>query len=328
MEKIIKEEVYKCSKCGLCQSVCPIYIATKNESYLTRGKCIILNNHFNNKLKLSKKFIKNLDVCLNCNLCKDFCPSNINMFEINTILKNKYDKKIIPFSFIYKIILNFYRIFNIKRNYKLQNKSSQNSIIYFEGCYNKYIDKSDKNASLELIEKLNYKVEKIISNCCGYPYLNEGNIEKFNTNLKEIAEQCNSNIKYIVCSCDSCYEMLMKSDNSEFKSKLIRLDELLKQHNYELPNNYQYFKPLIRKDECYIGHDIKNINAKGICSTMENFFAFKHPKIAKKLKNYDNDELKINGIFTSCNLTKWGLYKTLNFKIKSYSEYAIKKIID
>ena len=99
----IKEEVYKCSKCGLCQSVCPIYLATKNEMYLSRGRYIVLNNFFNNNKKISKKFINNLDICLNCNACKNFCPSNIDAKSIFTKLKNKYNYRygIIPFSINY-----------------------------------------------------------------------------------------------------------------------------------------------------------------------------------------------------------------------------------
>ena len=40
MNDKIKEEIYKCSKCGLCKSVCPIYLATKNEMYSPRGRYI------------------------------------------------------------------------------------------------------------------------------------------------------------------------------------------------------------------------------------------------------------------------------------------------
>ena len=88
MNEQIKEEVYKCSKCGQCQSVCPIYIATKNEMFLARGRDIVLNNSFKNNSKLTQQFIKNLDICLNCNACKRFCPSNLDAQAIFTTLKS------------------------------------------------------------------------------------------------------------------------------------------------------------------------------------------------------------------------------------------------
>ena len=83
----IKEEVYKCSKCGLCKSVCPLYLATKNELYSPRGRNILLNDFFSMGKKLSKKFINELDICLNCNACKEFCPSAIDSASIYISLK-------------------------------------------------------------------------------------------------------------------------------------------------------------------------------------------------------------------------------------------------
>ena len=59
----IKEEVYKCSKCGLCKSVCPLYLATKNELYSPRGRNIVLNDFFSKGKKLSNKFIKVFFFC-------------------------------------------------------------------------------------------------------------------------------------------------------------------------------------------------------------------------------------------------------------------------
>ena len=325
MDFDIKEEVYKCSKCGLCQSVCPIYLATKNEMFLPRGRFIVLNNFFNNGQKLSNEFIKNLDVCLNCNLCKDFCPSNIDMKKISIYLKNKYSKKTIALSLYLKLIFLFSKIFNLKKTYKLKNNGTKGSVIYFEGCYNNYIDKSDKNATLELIEKAEYKVEKIISHCCGYPIISEGNIALFNKNAEKIIKSYNFDIDYIICSCDSCYETLKLIKNEDFTKKLIKLDEFLSKNGITLNENQNYFKPLILKENPSFEHAVNTINEKGICSLMENFFFLKHPKISKKIKNIIIDKYPKTPLFTTCNLTKWGVSKILKKKVYSLSEVLIKK---
>ena len=331
MNNDIKEEVYKCSKCGLCQSVCPIYLATKNEMYLSRGRYIVLNNFFNNKKILSKDFIENLDICLNCNLCKDFCPSNIDMSNIVLHLKNKYSRKLIPFYVYYKVLLFFKGILKYKSKYKLKNTGTKANIIYFEGCYNRYIDSADKNASLELIEKLGYKVNKIISDCCGYPILADANLNKFESNAKKIIDACSCGADYIVCSCDSCFETLSKIDNADFVAKLIRFDKLLEINGYNLPNANKslYFKPILRKDDCYLPSEIITINKKGTCSLMENFFMLKHKNLAKRIEalclNFKN-EIEGKTLITSCNLSKWGLSKFLKFKVVSYAEYVKKEV--
>ena len=120
MNQQIKDEIYKCSKCGLCKSVCPIFQATKNEMYLPRGRYIVLNNYINNNIPLSSNFIKDTDICLNCNLCKLFCPSSIDSEKINTLIKNENNYKfgILTFFQYYQIILysNYCQYIIIKAN--------------------------------------------------------------------------------------------------------------------------------------------------------------------------------------------------------------------
>ncbi len=330
-ESVIKEEVYKCSKCGLCQSVCPVYLALKNEMFLPRGRFVILNNYFNNSKKLSENFIKNLDVCLNCNLCMKFCPSNINSADIFN-----YYKQSTPsiFSTLYFLYLNLYGIISLKflkfsKKKKINNPKGK--VIYFEGCYNKYIDSSDKNYFLKIMEIMGYNVQ-VVSFCCGYPYINEGNYTKFNKNMEKIKKSCNSDIDYIICSCDSCCSILKQY--SDFNDKLITFDEFLKLKGYELPDteNCVYHRPLLRDSECYLPKNMKEINKKGSCSLMENFFILKNYKYVNKIINsvfYKKSDIEENSIVTSCNLSLWGLKKMFrlkkyNNKVISYSEYIYK----
>ena len=53
-----KEEIHKCSKCGLCQSVCPVYNITGNDCSVSRGKFIMLNGIIKGDLKLNKNVNK------------------------------------------------------------------------------------------------------------------------------------------------------------------------------------------------------------------------------------------------------------------------------
>lgn len=88
-----KEEIHKCSKCGLCQSVCPIYEITGNDCSVSRGKFIMLNGIIKGDLKLNKNINKYLDMCLKCNACKNFCPSGIDARKIFLTAKAEYFKK-------------------------------------------------------------------------------------------------------------------------------------------------------------------------------------------------------------------------------------------
>lgn len=334
----IKEEIYKCSKCGLCKSVCPVFLATKNEAFSPRGRYILLNDFILNNKKLSKSFVKNLDVCLNCNLCKDFCPSDIDSVNIYNRFKEKYNYKysLLPFYVKYFLYLKVISLFKKNSTIKCINTTSENKekIVYFQGCINKYVNSADKKASLNLLAKMGYDVVKITDICCGLPYLSDAKQDKFEQNAKKITNLIPENIKYIVCSCDFCYETLKKID--KISSKLITIDELLKRNNvkFQFDENVIYFKPLIKKKECYFAEDVKEIKIKGFCSLMENFLLLKHPKTAKLLSKFINrKELGLENkiILTTSNQDYFGLKKQIKnsgvkCNIYTFTEYICMQI--
>ena len=337
IEMNIKEEVYKCSKCGLCESVCPVFLALKNEMYLARGRFNVLNNFFNNKKPLSKKFINDLDICLNCNACKNFCPSSIDSVQIFTALKNQYRKVYVPFGVKYKIILfshSLKRMFvknklytqKIRENKQIINQKKEN-VVYFQGCFNRYINPSDKNASINLLNKNGYNTVKILNNCCGLPYLSDGLFGNFEKNSYNILKSIPKGTKYIVTSCDSCYKTLFDIfKNSNYK--LIRLNELIE---FSKSGNAMFHKPFSL--DKYTG-SLPLINKKGSCSLMENYFMLKHPKISKKLLNrifYEKDDIEGKTIVTSDNLSLWGLIescskKNIDAEILTLAEYCNRSV--
>ena len=107
------EDVYKCSKCGLCQSVCPVYKATGKETSVSRGKFTLLNGVLTGKLKLNKKIADNLQLCLGCKACFDYCPSGISAEEIITAARSE-SLKVNGIGFIKRFILD-----NFGSNFRL-----------------------------------------------------------------------------------------------------------------------------------------------------------------------------------------------------------------
>jgi len=82
------KELNKCSKCGLCQTVCPIFKETFNECDCPKGKIIMLEGVMKGNLKLDEKIIHYLKKCDDCNLCKNSCPAGINIPEIFKVILN------------------------------------------------------------------------------------------------------------------------------------------------------------------------------------------------------------------------------------------------
>ena len=109
--KDCKDNIHSCSKCGLCQSVCPIYKVTGNDCTVSRGLFVMLKAFINGELKMTPKLNKYLDMCLKCGACSKFCPSEIDVVDIVSLAKAEYFKthpmeKLI--SFIQKIIKIYY----------------------------------------------------------------------------------------------------------------------------------------------------------------------------------------------------------------------------
>jgi glycolate oxidase iron-sulfur subunit len=68
----IQEIVEKCTKCGMCKAVCPVFSAILEESSSPRGKMLLLNSNIYDKL---------LYDCTLCKACELRCMSKIGICE-------------------------------------------------------------------------------------------------------------------------------------------------------------------------------------------------------------------------------------------------------
>lgn len=80
--KTLDQEVARCSRCGMCQSVCPLYNVTKNESDVARGKLMLLDGLMRSFFEDPKGVSQRLDRCLLCGACGENCPRGVNTLEI------------------------------------------------------------------------------------------------------------------------------------------------------------------------------------------------------------------------------------------------------
>ena len=85
-----KEEIHKCSKCGLCQAECPIYKVTGNDCTVSRGLFMMLYGVLKGELKMSKVINQYLELCLKCGACAKSCPSGVSAVDIIVAAKAEY----------------------------------------------------------------------------------------------------------------------------------------------------------------------------------------------------------------------------------------------
>ncbi|MFH1057436.1 MAG: (Fe-S)-binding protein, partial [Pseudomonadota bacterium] len=77
-----QDQIIKCSRCGFCQAVCPVFGATLRPAYNARGKMLLLKEVLEGKLELSQEMVETLFQCTTCAACAHNCPSGVNVPEI------------------------------------------------------------------------------------------------------------------------------------------------------------------------------------------------------------------------------------------------------
>ncbi len=100
--------IEKCNGSGDCRktelsggTMCPSYMATRDEKNATRARANMLREYLNKNTKLNpfdhKEIYDSLDLCLSCKACKSECPSNIDMTKFKAeFMQHWYDEHGIP----------------------------------------------------------------------------------------------------------------------------------------------------------------------------------------------------------------------------------------
>lgn len=343
-----EEQVYKCSKCGLCQAGCPLYAITGNDCTVSRGQFVMLKGILKGKLRMSKTVFKYLDMCLKCGACSKFCPSGINVVDVIIAAKAEYFKthfleKLISFvqrKFIFGLFMDLVCLF--KR--KTKSLKFDRRVLYFGGCQSKW--KGDKSV-VRLLNSIGVEVINPSFSCCGIPVFTRGDLEGFKAYIKEYAEILKKyEINEVVTTCASCEKTLKDYvrwvDDSELKDFL---------SNINVRNVYEYLyktKPKLKLKKKYrvtfhkpcnienfsdiewVLNNIENLEYVEMpdydkCCGLNGLFKIKEYKIMCKIfKNKHKKILQagVKDVLTSC----FGCEMAL--KAYSFGKYKVYDLMD
>lgn len=224
----------KCNGSGDCRklalsggTMCPSYMATKDELTTTRARANVLRAFLTNpksKNRFNQPEIKEaLDLCLSCKACKSECPSNVDMAAMKAEFLYQYQKEngvsfrtrmfaetqkiselasVMPrvanfflsapiSSHIAKAVLGVAQERNIPsystqtlKNWFLKNKESLQvanplkTVYLFADEFTNYNDVEMGKKAVNLLQKLNYKVEMAPITDSGRTYLSKGILEQ------------------------------------------------------------------------------------------------------------------------------------------------------
>jgi FAD/FMN-containing dehydrogenase/Fe-S oxidoreductase len=115
----ILQHAEQCNGSGDCRkthlsggTMCPSYMATRNEKDTTRARANVLREFLTRSDKLNRfdheEIYEVMDLCLSCKACKSECPSNVDVAKLKAeFLQQYYDVHGVPFRS--KLIANFSR---------------------------------------------------------------------------------------------------------------------------------------------------------------------------------------------------------------------------
>lgn len=248
-------------------------------------------------LKLSKNINKYLDMCLKCGKCTKFCPSGIDAVKIFNIAKSEYSKNKFSGKII-KLLQNLIKYIPSRKT-NFHNYENGTKLIYFRGCVNnilpntdKYIKKIFKNTPLNIITP--------DFQCCGLPYLSEGNIEGFIKSANHNAQILKQDYDYLVTDCVSCEDTILNYHkyikNFEIpNSKSINWGDIIAENNlkfkFKKPVKVTFHKPCHLKNDEFFEKIMQNSqNAEYIkmdnydeCCGCAGSFILKNRELSKEL---------------------------------------------
>lgn len=78
----LEDQLSACTRCGMCQTVCPLYRETARESSVARGKLAILGGLMEEAFKEPRRSLEQISRCLLCGACEANCPSGVQVLDI------------------------------------------------------------------------------------------------------------------------------------------------------------------------------------------------------------------------------------------------------
>ena len=343
--KDFKEEIHRCSKCGLCQADCPIYKITGNDCTVSRGQFVMLNGVVKGDLKMSARINRYLDLCLKCGKCSKACPSGVDVVDVIAAAKYEYFKthfipKIIAFIkkyIIFGFIPKFESLF--KRN--ARSRSFERKILYFGGCQSKF--RTDK-AVVKILNSLEIEVINPVFHCCGISLFAMGDLDGYKDQMKKYINILKKfKIREVVTTCTSC-EKTIKSyikwaddEDREFLSgiEVKNIFEYLRDKKLKLknPGKFTYHKPCSLdnwEDVQYILKNTENleyIEMEGYdkCCGLNGLDKFSEYKILKNIFREKRNNIIKSGakvVLSSC------LGCDTALKLYSFGKYKVDDLIE
>ena len=227
-EKKYREQVLKCSRCGFCQAVCPVYGSTLRPALNARGKMLLLKEVMDGKIDLNDELIESLFQCTTCASCTESCPSDVEVAEVIKQVR----KDMVNIGSCHPAFKGMYQVLKKHTNIYAEDepedfereRGKKAQYVYFIGCVGAYREDEPTMATLELLDRLEVDYTLIDEVCCS------GVLEDVGYEINKDLAQKNVDLiletgaRTVITGCPYCFRTFNnKPQYSELKKKGVKI---------------------------------------------------------------------------------------------------------
>jgi len=219
------DDLFACSRCGTCLSICPVYRQTLDEGCAPRGKLSLIEAVANGKIPFTEKVSQRLYTCTMCNYCTKECPSGVKVDELfRAVRSDLVDSKKYP------EILDLLKE-RIDKAYNVTFDTNQGrldwlkqipdidideyvkdtaEVVYFVGCVSSFSPRSFviPRSITQILKGAGVDFTLLGEDewCCGFPLLSSGMTAQAQFLAEHNIEMVRKKgAKILITSCPSCY---------------------------------------------------------------------------------------------------------------------------
>ncbi len=252
-----RDQVLKCSRCGFCQAVCPVYGATLRPAYNARGKMLLLKEVMEGRIDLGDELIETLFQCTTCASCAESCPSGVNVPEIIKAVR----KDMVNIGSCHPAFKGMNEVLKTHTNIYAEDepedfereRNKQAEYVYFMGCVGAYREDEATLETLVLLDRLKVDYTLIDEVCCSGVLEDVGyqiNEKLVRTNLDLILA---TGAKTVITGCPYCFRTFNnKPQYAELVDKgikVVHITQLLKDLDFDVRTD----KRVTYHDPCDLG---------------------------------------------------------------------------
>ncbi len=108
---ILESQFLDCIHCGLCLSACPTFTELGIEMDSPRGRIYLMRAHAEQRLEITKNYVRHIDLCLGCRACETACPSSVHfgrmLEDARSEIQTQYRKPLLE-HLIYSLAFNYF----------------------------------------------------------------------------------------------------------------------------------------------------------------------------------------------------------------------------